>query len=163
MSNEIVSDQDLCYSDRLVGGLFSAFRRAGVACKDVVNISIPQWRRNRDQASLESALARIIETANGHQASGVAKGSPVYIELNKKADERIGAFCEKWTVARSVVDAEAPNLVALRSLCVAGTKIPPGLKLVACVVGTVLSLALLGMASGIIQGGHDLVIHFIHH
>jgi hypothetical protein len=126
-------------------------------------VSIPQWRRNRDQATLEAALARIIETANGHQAKGVARGAPVYIELLSAADERINTFCEKWTIARSVIEAEAPNLAELHSLCVAGTKIPPGLKLVACVVGTVLSLVLIGMASGIVQGGHDLVIHFIHH
>ena len=37
------------------------------------------WRKRMDQNSLERALAQIIETANGHRAKGLPKGSPAYL------------------------------------------------------------------------------------
>jgi hypothetical protein len=118
------------------------------------------WRRHQDQNALERSLARIIETANGHRAKGLPKGSPAYIVLRETADAKIQVFSTKWSVDVAAVKAQAPALADLDSLCVPDTQIPAGLKLLAALLGTILSLVLLGAASGLVHVGHDWVMRF---
>jgi hypothetical protein len=161
MSEDLVSTHDVCFSDRFVDQLSSLARRGTGACKDMVNVTIPRWRRNRDQESLEAALAKIIETANGHQSKGVPRGSPVYFALRDKANERINAFCTKWTVDRFIIEAEAPSLNDLRVLCIPDKETPTAIKALACLLGGILSMVLIGAASGIIHAGHNGVLHLL--
>ena len=56
------------------------------------------WRQRMDQNSLERALAQIIETANGHRAKGLPKGSPAYIVLRDNAKAKVKVFAMKWDV-----------------------------------------------------------------
>ena len=114
-----------------------------------------------DQNSLERALARIIETANGHRAKGLPKGSPAYFVLRDKADAKIQVFARKWGVDIATIKAQAPALADLDSLCVPDKQIPAGLKLLAALLGTILSLVLLGAASGLVHAGHDWVMRFV--
>ena len=108
-----------------------------------------------------AALARIIETANGHRAKGLPKGSPAYFVLRDKADAKIQVFARKWGVDIATIKAQAPALADLDSLCVPDTQIPAGLKLLAALLGTILSLVLLGAASGLVHAGHDWVMRFV--
>jgi hypothetical protein len=119
------------------------------------------WRRHQDQNALERSLARIIETANGHRAKGLPKGSPAYIVLRETADAKIQVFSTKWSVDVAAVKAQAPALADLDNLCVPEKQIPAGLKLLAALLGTILSLVLLGAASGLVHVGHDWVIRFV--
>ncbi len=119
------------------------------------------WRKRMDQNSLERALAQIIETANGHRAKGLPKGSPAYFVLRDKADAKIQVFARKWDVDIATIEAQAPALADLDSLCVPDKQIPAGLKLLAALLGTILSLVLLGAASGLVHAGHDWVMRFV--
>jgi hypothetical protein len=157
MSNEPASQPELDWSDKAYLGLVSFFKDS----PGKVMIHIRSWRRSRDQDALESSLAKIIETANGHQAKGTPRGSPVYFALCEKADVRIDAFCRKWTVDRSVIEAEAPNLKELEALCIPDKETPTAIKLLACFLGGILCLVLIGAAFGLIHAGHDLIMHLI--
>ena len=59
------------------GKVWEGLRSLGTRGISTVNL----WRRHQDQNALERSLARIIETANGHRAKGLPKGSPAYIVL----------------------------------------------------------------------------------
>ncbi|MGB6827994.1 MAG: hypothetical protein WBE41_08135 [Terracidiphilus sp.] len=119
------------------------------------------WRKRMDQNSLERALAQIIETANGHRAKGLPKGSPAYFVLRDKADAKIQAFARKWDVDIGTIEAQAPALADLDSLCIPDKQVPAGLKLLAALLGTILSLLLLGAASGLVNASHDWVIRLV--
>jgi hypothetical protein len=119
------------------------------------------WRKHMDQNSLERALAQIIETANGHRAKGLPKGSPAYFVLRDKADAKIQAFARKWDVDIATIEAQAPALADLNSLCIPDKQVPAGLKLLAALLGAILSLVLLGAASGLVHAGHDWVMRFV--
>ena len=119
------------------------------------------WRKRMDQNSLERALAQIIETANGHRAKGLPKGSPAYIVLRDKADARIQAFAQHWGVDIVTIEAQAPALADLHELCVPDKQMPAGVKLLAGLLGMIVSLVLLGVASGLVHAGHDWVIRLI--
>jgi hypothetical protein len=51
-------------------------------------------------------------------------------------------------------------LADLDSLCVPDTQIPAGLKLLVGLFGMIVSLVLLGAASGLVHVGHDWVMRF---
>jgi hypothetical protein len=121
------------------------------------------WRQHRDQEALEKALARIIETANGHQAKGLPKGSPAYFALRDKATAKIDTFCKKWNVDRTVIEAEAPALREMYALTIPDKQAPASLKLLAAFLGGILSLVLIGAASGLVNVGHNWVMHLFTH
>jgi hypothetical protein len=119
------------------------------------------WRKSMDQNSLERALAQIIEIANGNRAKGLPLGSPAYFVLRDKADAKIQAFARKWDVDIATIEAQAPALADLDTLCVPDKQVPAGLKLLAALIGAILSLVLLGAASGLVHAGHDWVMRFV--
>jgi len=145
------------WADELAGNVRSFFRTV----PGTILGQVKTWRRNRAQESLEAFLAKVIETANGHQTKGTPKGSPVYFALCEKADTRIDAFCRKWNVDRSVIEAEAPNLKELQTLCIPDKETPVAIKLLAGLLGGALCLVLVGAASGLIHAGHNLIMHLI--
>ena len=144
-------------SEKAFAGIASMMKRSS----DVLMAHVGSWRRSRDQDVLERSLARIIETANGHQAKGMPKGALVYFALRDKADAKIEAFCQRWNVDRSVIEAEAPSLKDLRELCIPDKQMPVALKAVACLLGGILTMLLIGAASGIIHAGHNGVLHIL--
>jgi hypothetical protein len=121
------------------------------------------WRQHRDQESLEKALARIIETANGHRAKGLPKGSPAYFALRDKATAKINTFCKKWNVDPTVIEAEAPALREMYALTIPDKQAPAGIKMFAAFLGGILSLILIGEASGLVNAGHNWVMHLFAH
>ena len=157
MSSELVPQPEQDWSDKAFAGVVSFFKQSPGMVMDRAR----SWRRSHDQEVLESSLAKIIETANGHQAKGTPKGSPVYFALCEKADFRIEAFCRKWAIDRSVIEAEAPNLKELYALCVPGKETPAAIKLLAGLLGGIFCLLLIGAASGLIHAGHNLIMHLI--
>ena len=138
------------------GKVWEGLRSLGTRGISTVNL----WRRHQDQNALERSLARIIETANGHRAKGLPKGSPAYIVLRETADARIQVFATKWGVDIAIIKAQAPALADLDTLCVPDRQIPVGLKLLVGLLGMIVSLVLLGAASGLVHVGHDWVMRF---
>jgi hypothetical protein len=139
------------------GKVWEGLRSLGTRGLSTVN----RWRRHQDQNALERSLARIIETANCHRAKGLPKGSPAYVVLRDKVDARIQVFATKWVVDIAIIKAQAPALADLDNLCVPEKQIPAGLKLLAALLGTILSLVLLGAASGLVHAGHDWVMRLV--
>jgi hypothetical protein len=151
--HEIINDAPGYWSGRML----DKARSLGRSGANSFNL----WRKKLDQNSLEKELAHIIETANGHQAKGLPKGSPAYVVLRDKAFTRIQVFAEKWNVEITTIEAQAPALADLHSLCVLDKQVPAGLKVLVALLGTVFLLVLVGAASGLVQAGHDWVMRFI--
>jgi len=145
-------------SEKAFAGIASMVKRSS----DVLMAHMGSWRRSREQDALERSLARIIETANGHQAKGLPKGSMVYFALRDKAYAKIDAFCQKWSVERSVIEAEAPSLKDLSEMCIRDKQLPLAVKALACLLCGILTLLLIGAASGIIHAGHNGVMHLLY-
>ena len=139
------------------GKVWEGLRSLGTRGISTVNL----WRRHQDQNALERSLARIIETANGHRAKGLPKGAPAYVVLRDKADSKIQTFALKWRVDKAIIKAQAPALADLDRLCVPDKVIPTGIKLLVGLLGAILSLVLLGAASGLISAAHDWVMHIV--
>lgn len=121
------------------------------------------WQLKRDQAALESGLARIIDTANSHKSKGKVDGDPVYIVLRNKAGDKIAAFCIKHSLDRAAIEAQIPALADLSARCVPAKSIPAGVKLIAALLGSVSLLIMLGMASGLVNVGHNWVVGWLSH
>jgi len=120
------------------------------------------WQLKHDRDSLEVELARIIETANSHKAKGrLPNGAPVYQALMDRATAKITAFCLKWKYEQSEIYAQIPALHDLTALTVAGRNTPPGLMLLAALLGSLAVLFTLGIASGIIQAGNHWTLHML--
>jgi hypothetical protein len=81
--------------------------------------------------------------------------------LRDKSDARIQVFAMKWGVDIAIIKAQAPALADLDSLCVPDKQIPAGLKLLAALLGTIFSLVLLGVASGLVHAGHDWLMRLV--
>jgi len=139
------------------GKVWEGLRSLGTRGISTVNL----WRRHQDQNALERSLARIIETANGHRAKGLPKGAPAYIVLRETADAKIQLFSTKWSVDVAAVKAQAPALADLDSLCVPDKQIPASLKLLAALLGMIVSLVLLGAASALVHAGHDWLMRLV--
>jgi hypothetical protein len=125
--------------------------------------AIHNWRFKQAQSSLEHDLANIIETANSHRAKGLSKGSPAYVALREKAASKIESFCRRWNVNRSLVESEAPALQDLYALSVPDKENSAAFKLLACFLGGILSLVLIGAASGLVTAAHNWVAHALSH
>ena len=125
--------------------------------------AIHNWRFKQAQRSLEHDLASIIETANSHRAKGLSNGSPAYVALREKAASMIESFCQRWNVNRSLVESEAPALKDLYALSESNKGNPAAFKLLACFLGGILSLVLIGAASGLVTAAHDWVVHALSH
>jgi hypothetical protein len=157
MTTDVVSQLKPGQSERAIAGIVSMMKRSS----NVLKVRVGSWQRSRDQDALERALANIIETANGHRTKGVPRGSLVYSALRDRADARIDAYCKKWNVDRSTIEAEAPSLKDLRDLCIADKETPLAIKALTCLLGGILIMLLIGAASGIIHAGHNGVFHLL--
>ena len=151
MSKSIV-EAPVFWTDRLLSKARS-WGRNGIC-------SFKLWRRHQDQSALEKVLARIIETANGHRAKGLPKGSPAYVVLCDKADAEIQGFASRWNLDIASIEAQAPALADLRGLCIPDKQVPTGLKVVFGLLGLIVSLLVIGATSGLIHAGHNWVMHF---
>lgn len=123
--------------------------------------SFEHWRKHQDQNGLEKALARIIETANGHRSKGLPKGSSAYVVLCDQADAEIQGFAKKWNVNVASIEAQAPALADLRGLCIPDKQMSACLKLVLGLLGVIVSLLLIGAASGLVHAGHNIVMRVV--
>ena len=151
MNDTAVKPNDLC--DGLNEKLKALGRRAATGFK--------AWQHNRDQAALESALARIIETANSHKEKGNPDGSAIYLELRNMAYSKIEQFCAKHNVDRLSIETQVPALSDLNSYCIAKKKTPQLAKLFAVLFGGVVALLLIGIASGLVSVGHHWVMQLL--
>ena len=125
---------------------------------DRVAASINNWRFNRAKAALEHELARIVETASGHQAKQLPAGSPEYVALLQQASTKIDAFCAKHHVDRLSIERDAPALRELEHLTHVA---PPGanvVKGVGILIAVVVGAIVVGCASGLVSTGYHWIV-----
>jgi hypothetical protein len=145
--------------DYLCDRLYEKLKKLGGQAAD----GFKAMQLKRDQAALESALARIIETVNSHKAKGKPDGSAVYLELRDTAFAKVEQFCAKHNVDRLSIEAQIPALSDLNARCIAKKKTPLGVQLIAALLGGIVTLLLIGMASGLVSAGHNWVMHLLSH
>jgi hypothetical protein len=112
---------------------------------------VSNWRQKQARQGLEADLAEIITTANGHHAKKVARGAEVYTTLEKKANNKITAFCKKWEVEEIEIRAQAPALRELHELTVPEVKTPVLAKLLLGLVLALVAVVVIGFSTGVIH------------
>jgi hypothetical protein len=130
---------------------------------DKVVASVKGWRSNRAKAALEHELARIVETAGGHQAKRLPTGAPAYVALYAQAMNTIDAFCAKHHVDRLSIERDAPVLRELEHLTHVA---PPGANLVkgaGVLLAVVVGAILIGCASGLVSTGYHWMVSLLVH
>ena len=132
----------------------TAFDRA----MDKIVRSFKDWRFNRAKAALEHELARLVETASGHQAKHLPTGAPAYVALYQQASTKIDAFCAKHRVERLSIERDAPVLRELEHLTHAA---PPGASVVkgaGILIAVMVGAILIGGASGLVSTGYHWIV-----
>jgi hypothetical protein len=123
-----------------------------------VGSKVKTWRFGRAKAKLEQQLARIIETANGHQAKRLPTGSAAYIELYRQANLTIDAFCTEQAVARLSIEQEVPVLRELEALTHPASPVAAGVKMAGAVLAIIVGALLVGCLSGLIVVGYHFLV-----
>ena len=135
------------------GKVWEGLRSLGTSGIGKVNI----WRRHRSECA--GAVAGS-DHRNSQRPScqGITQGSASILRPARYGRCEDSGLRQKWGVDITTIEAQAPALADLHDLCVPDKQIPAGLKLLAGLLGTILSLVLLGAASGLVHAGHDWVI-----
>jgi hypothetical protein len=111
--------------------------------------------------TLEQQLARIIETADGHQAKNLRSGSPAYVALYQQANLKIDDFCAKHGVERLAIEQEVPVLRELEALTRApflAARLAKGLAIL--IAGIIGSFAI-GCAGGFVAAGYHWIVRLL--
>jgi hypothetical protein len=105
---------------------------------------------------LERKLAKIITVCNGHRAKNVARYATPYGVLYPKAVALVEEFCTEYGVPEEDVYAQMPALAELKSWAVRPPNTGSAGRLLVYILGPVVALFIIGLASGWAQR----IIHF---
>jgi hypothetical protein len=125
---------------------------------DRAKATVQGWRRSRAKSKLEVELARIIETANAHQAKGLPVGAPAYHALLAQARGKIQAFATKHQENAFDIEQEVPALRDLERLTQAPSVTTQLSKGVGLVLLVIVAAIVIGMTSGLIATGYRWVV-----
>lgn len=106
--------------------------------------------------TLERKLAKIITVCNGHRAKNVARYAAPYGVLYPKAVALVEEFCTEYSVPEEDVYAQMPALAELKSWAVRPPNTGSAGRLLVYILGPVVALFIIGLASGWAQR----IIHF---
>jgi hypothetical protein len=129
----------------------------GRGCDRVVGW-IKDMEVTRAKSALEQRLARIIETANGHQAKGLPSGSPAYGALYQQANLAIDEFCAGHGVERLAIEQEVPALRDLEVLTHAPSPVARLTKGLGILLAGILGALVIGCASGLVTTGYHWIV-----
>jgi len=115
------------------------------------------WAKRR----LEQQLARIIETANGHQAKGLPSGSPVYAALSQHANLKIDDFCAQHGVERLAIEQEVPVLRELEALTQAPSLVARLANGMGILIVGFIGAIVLGCAGGLVATAYHWVVRLL--
>jgi hypothetical protein len=121
-----------------------------------ISDSVKKGRKAWALRQLESKMAKIITTFNGHRKKNVAKHSPVYRTLLQKAESLISDFCTEYDVPYLTIETQMPALVELKKWGAAAPSASSkiGYVIVYVIVGIIGSVIIvigLGFATGLIE------------
>lgn len=112
----------------------------------------------RAKRALEDQLARIIETANAHEAKGLPHGSPTYRALQEHADRKIGDYCTRHGVDRLAIEQEVPVLRDLEALAQTPSLITRVAKGLGILLAGIIGAMAIGCAGGLVATGYHWVM-----
>jgi hypothetical protein len=129
--------------------------------RDRVQGWIKDRQLTRAKRALEQQLARIVETASGHQAKGLPSGSPAYVALHRHATLKIDDFCAKHGVERLAVEQEVPVLRDLEALTHAESPVMRLRKGLGLFIAGFLGALTIGAAGGLVTTGYHWVVRLL--
>jgi hypothetical protein len=115
----------------------------------------------RAKSALEQRLARIIETANGHQAKGLPSGSPAYAALYRQANVTIDDFCARHGVEHLTIEQEVPALCDLEALTHAPSPVARLTNGLGILIAGILGALVVGCASGLVTTGYHWIVRLL--
>jgi hypothetical protein len=121
-------------------------------------------RRLLSRRDFEGQVAKLVNSALGHESEGLAAGADEYIRLANMAEAAVTKYCDDWNVDRKNLEAQIPALRKLNNLAAPPPpKIP---KVTASVVvvgilGLAASLFAIGAASGLCSAGFHIVVNHL--
>jgi len=115
------------------------------------------FQRAWEKRSLESKLATVLRSAQGHESNGLRTGDRQYILLMHQAEEMCGRFADRWQIEPELLKAHIPGLCKLRTLAQ-----PPSVKPVyrialVLLIGIPLLCFLMGTLGGLVSIGFHLI------
>jgi hypothetical protein len=123
------------------------------------------WLKDREltwaKSTLEQQLARIIETANGHQAKGLPSGSAAFGALYQQATLTIDDFCARHGVERLTIEQEVPALRDLEALTHAPSPVARLTKGLGILIAGIIGALVIGCASGLVAAGYHWVVRLL--
>jgi hypothetical protein len=121
-------------------------------------------KRILSRRDFEGQMAKLVNSALGHESENLPRGSEEYVRLAKMAEDAITKYCSDWSVDRRNLEAQIPAIRKLNSLATpapsAVPKATPGVILGAIVVVAV-GLFSLGAASGLFSAGFHIVVNHL--
>jgi len=115
----------------------------------------------RAKRTLEDQLARIIETANAHEAKGLPAGAPAYRALQEHANHKIGDFCTRHGVDRLAIEQEVPVLRDLEALTQTPSLITRVAKGLGILLAGIIGAITIGCAGGLVATGYHWIVRLL--
>ena len=106
-------------------------------------------------------MARIIETANAHEAKGLPHGSPAYVALQEHANRKIGDFCARHGVERLAIEQEVPVLRDLEALTQTPSLITRVAKGLGILLAGIIGAMAIGCAGGLVATGYHWIVRLL--
>ena len=131
----------------------SAFIKVRV---DWITNKFKDGRKAVELRMLERKLANIITICNGHRTKNVARYASPYASLYEKAETLVAEFCTQYGVDQDDVYAQMPAMAELKSWAVRPPDTGRVGRLLVYLLGPVIGLVIIGLASGYAQR----LIHF---
>jgi len=110
-----------------------------------------------DRRHLEASLVSLLQAANGHEARGLAPGSPLYLLLHRESQLLIAAYCDRWHVNRDQLYAELPALAKLDQLAQPRPPRATVSKVVLAILAAFALSVFIGIAGAFIRLGYHLL------
>ena len=106
---------------------------------------------------LEVHLAALLDASRGHEAHGVAAGSPLYVVLHQQSERLINAYSERWQVTADQLNAELPALGRLRQLAEPPLLKAPTISATLILLASMAIAFTLGLAAAFVRLGYRLL------
>lgn len=100
---------------------------------------------------LETKLAKIIKTANGHRKNKLPKYAPAYYILCQRAEDLIAEFAKDYDVNPDDIYAQIPAMKELQDWAIKPHQSPRAIQFLASLVGIAIGAFVVGLTTGGLQ------------
>ncbi len=121
-------------------------------------------KRILSRRDFEGQMAKLVNSALGHESENLPRGSEEYVRLARMADTAVSKYCSDWSVDRLNLEAQIPAIRKLNSLAMpapsAVPKATPG-TVIGGIIAVAAALFAIGAASGLCSAGFHLVVNHL--